>query len=65
MGDNVLTTAIICVVITIGMMIMTGCELKEGYKSDRTDLEGCTPTDLYVYERNPQGVRQIYDCGEK
>jgi len=60
--DNALLIAVICVVIAMGMMVMTGCEIKEGMKSDRTSLEGCEPTNLYVYESNPRGVHQIYEC---
>ncbi|KKM71043.1 hypothetical protein LCGC14_1434720 [marine sediment metagenome] len=60
--SKALIAAIICVVIAIGMMLMVGCEPIEGFKSDRRNLDGCEPTGLYVLERNPQGVRQIYNC---
>ncbi len=62
MNEKALPIAVIIVAIAMGMMIMVGCEPTEGYESDRRRLKGCEPTNLYVYERNPYGVRQIYEC---
>jgi len=62
LNKHALPIAIIINVIAIG--IMTGCESKEGYKSDRRNLEGCVPTAMYVWEMNPRMVRQVYVCGE-
>ena len=61
---HALPIAVIINVLALGIMIgLSGCEPTEGMKSDRTDLKGCVPTGLYVYESNPRGVHQVYQCG--
>jgi len=67
MSERIKRSLIIGVVIVVIYVIagaLSGCEIKEGMKSDRRNLEGCEPTTMYVYESNPLGVRQIYSCGE-
>ncbi len=57
-----LIIGVVIVVIYVIAGALAGCEIKAGMKSDRTNLEGCEPTNLYVYESNPRGVHQIYEC---
>ena len=67
MSERIKRSLIIGVVIVIIYVIagaLSGCEALEGFKSDRRNLEGCEPTNMYVWESNPRGVRQIYECGE-
>lgn len=45
--------------VLVALLLIGGCD---AFKSTDQIFEGCVPTDMYIYERNPVGKRQVYDC---
>ena len=47
----------------IALLVLAGCT-EAHPTNDNLTFDDCTPTDLYVQESNPRGLRRVYDCGE-